>query len=280
MSATPAARRTLVFAEIALENLRRIEDLLRDRSWEEALEKAQRFEQQFPALAGAAGLRGRAATGLEARAEQLAGDGELASADAVLRDLRRLWPERQGLEEKLRALATRRRENRQREVLAQVAAAARAERPHEALEALQQLADELPADELARRTELIRAQLARLDAAAPRVVLDPFEPTTFVRDEPLELHLQIEDDYEVRIVELRLRATGRAELLEIPLERTSGRTYRARIGTDLHGNRKVGIWVRAWDRSGNIGELGSARRLFKLKPRRPGRTGRATATSD
>lgn len=261
-------RRLAVFAEIAAAGLESTERLLDDEDWSRALESANRLESQFPMLAQRSALRERAATGMERRAEQLIRQGDYGNADRQLRSLRALWPERQDIDEKLRRLAGRRQQARNERILAEVATAANTDKPHEAIALLAELEGQIASQEYERRRKELDEQLTRLDSSVPTVSLDPFDETSFVRGEALDLQLQIQDDYEVVAVELRLRPAGRDDFLDVPIEKVGGRVYRANIPPSLHGSRKIGIWVRAFDRSGNVGELGTERRPLRLKPRR------------
>ncbi|MDP9121646.1 MAG: hypothetical protein M3O15_09830, partial [Acidobacteriota bacterium] len=211
------------------------------------------------------GLRAKAAAAVEAEADGLARDGRYAEALQHLEPVRRTWPERSGLKDRVKSFeSAQQNEARQESVLATVPAYERRRKPAEALDLMRGVT---PTPHLEQRwneaLQQLQASLAQLDANPPRVVLRDGYALDYPRGTVATLSFRATDDYEVRSVKMMARPeSGRWQ--EMPLQK-DGQGYTVHIPPSFHQNGTVEFYVAATDLSGHEGFLGSRDQPLRLK---------------
>jgi tetratricopeptide (TPR) repeat protein len=235
--------------------------------WGEVLEQSTVLASLVPKYAQGAELREKAASGLEREAEASAAGGNYEGALARLETLRRNYPDRRGLADRIERIKADQAADRQ---LGQVLAAAeQAEREQAPEKGLAALAAAVPGQRWEVRfhqaRERLTRQLERLDAAAPTVVLTPEAKLEYKKGEPGTISVRIQDDHGVKNARLFTRVEGSAQYTELPLRLTSGSDYSAQISVSFHQNQTVEFYVVASDHSDHTTQLGSAQKPLKLK---------------
>ncbi|HVT19497.1 MAG TPA: protein kinase [Thermoanaerobaculia bacterium] len=220
----------------------------------------------LPRDARASELRERAAAAREAGAAAALEAGRPDTALAQLDLLRRAWPERPGLAERIeRAEGMRRSEERMDSVLA---AAARAEAAGQPLEGLELLAGTVPASRYKERFAGQRLRLeellARLDAAPPVIALRGGFKLEFEKDKPATIPLRVTDDLAVKTVECWARPEG-GRYQPLAVRHLAAADYEVGVPRELHQNRNVDFYAVATDPSGHRAALGSREKPLKLK---------------
>ncbi len=214
------------------------------------------------------GLRDQAAKGIEEQAEALVREGKYADAVARLEPLRRTWPDRPGLRERLASYEKYKQEEaRQEAILAELPNVERHRKPWDGLQMLNGVE---PTPHLAPQFTAARARLedllARLDKEPPKVVLRDGYVLDYARGTVANLSFRVTDDYQVKDVKLMARPEG-GKYREIPLDTSQIRAgyYTAAIEPSFHQNGTVDFYVVATDLSGHETYLGTRDQPQKLQ---------------
>lgn len=229
----------------------------------------ERFAALMALLPGASdpeNLRGKAAEALETQAEALVRDASYPQALARLAPLRRAWPDRRGLAERVTRYETYQRDEKAQEaLLAALPGLERRRKPWDGLQAIQGLA---PTPHLAPRfaaaRQRLEALLAQLDREPPRVVLRDGYLLEYARGTVAELSFRATDDYQVKEVKLLARPPG-GKFRSLPLETTRSGYSTVKLDPSFHRNGTVELYVVATDLSGHEGRYGSADKPLQLK---------------
>jgi serine/threonine protein kinase len=239
----------------------------RRSDWGEVLEQSTLLTSLVPKYAQGAELREKAASGLEREADTSAAGGNYEGALARLETLRRSYPDRKGLADRVERIKADQVADKQ---LAQVLAAAeQAERDQAPEKGLAVLAVTTSGPRWEARfhqaRERLTRQLERLDAASPTLVLTPEVKLEYKKGEPGAISVRIQDDHGVKNARLFARVEGSVQYTELPLRPTSGSDYVAPISPGFHQNQTVEFYVVASDYSDHTTQLGSAQQPLKLK---------------
>ena len=192
------------------------------------------------------------------QARHLQADGNLGEAKALLEALRstlseppaELGPWVADLEQQLKA------DDNIRSNLRRAAAYGVEGQPDKGLELLAQLdlaADHALSSELEQLRQSLSEDLRARDRQSPEIRLDGAELPTYRRNQSVELSFVVTDDYRVVGVEAWVRVPGDG-WQAADLEETSGGRYKLTITRDHHQNkRKLELYLKATDVSGNDG---------------------------
>jgi len=235
--------------------------------WAEVLQQSTVLASLVPKYAQASELREKAAITLEREADTLAAGGNYEVALSRLETLRRAWPDRKGLGDRIeRIKADQVADQRLAAVVATAEQAGRDQTPEKGLAAL---AAATPGPRWEERFRQIRErltnQLGKLDAGAPTVVLVPETKLEYKKGEPGTISVRIQDDHGVKSARLFARVEGAVQYVELPLRSATGSDYVAQISPSFHQNRTVEFYVVASDHSDHTTLLGSAQQPLKLK---------------
>lgn len=226
----------------------------------QVLERAADLMDALPAYTGAAKLRREAAAALEKQAEAAASARSWDRALDRLEALRRAWPDRPGLNDRIRELeAARDRERRFATAIGSIRATGEGGDPEGALAALAELETPpgLGAEVDALRQELLD-RLAAMDESPPTIRLGGEADLAFRKNREFVVPLLIEDDYRVERAFAMVRPESLTDYRELPLVRGEGDRWQLEVPPALHANEDVLFYVVAVDRSGHRGTLGSA----------------------
>lgn len=236
---------------------------------EELANDQARARKEAEARRARAEQREKAAAALESEADEAIAAGQFDLALSRLQSLRQGWPEREGIDERIERVRAERKEDLELEAV--LAAATRAERAHQPLEGLEELAGARPNRRLAPRFEQTRERLenllAELDRRPPEVALRGGAEVVYEKGKPARLPLRITDDHGVKSAEGWARAEG-GRFEKVAVRQVSGADYEVEVSPELHGNKTVEVYVVASDHSGHAGQLGSADRPLKIKRKR------------
>jgi serine/threonine protein kinase len=258
----------------ALEDARRVLNVQglmlkaqRRGDWGEVLDQSTVLASLVPKYTQGAELREKAASSLEHEADTLAAGGNYEVALARLETLRRNFPDRRGLADRIERIKADQAADKQ---LGQVLAGAeQAERDQTPEKGLAALAAATPGPRWEARfrqaRERLTKQLERLDGASPTVVLTPEVKLEYKKGEPGTISLRIQDDHGVKNARLFARVEGSVQYAELPLRPTSGSDYVAQISASFHQNQTLEFYVVASDHSDHTTQLGSAQNPLKLK---------------
>jgi hypothetical protein len=203
---------------------------------------------------------------LEGEAETLYQTGAVDSALERLETLRRGWPDRSGLAERItRYSAEQRSDQGMAGLLASVAATETRKRPDEGL-ALLQGAKPTPRYEARFREarQRLEGELAQLDRNPPSIQLTA-KPAALEYDKGAAVHIpfSITDDFQLKTVTVHVRPEG-GTWTELPCAR-SGSDCTVEVPATLHQNRTVDFYVVATDLSGHKGQLGTAEKPQQIR---------------
>ncbi len=231
------------------------------------LEHFAALTAKLPKASDPLGLRSGAATVLENEVEALVREGRYADAFARLEPLRRTWPDREGLRERVANYERyQKAELEQASLLSLLPAAERRRKPHEALERLEGVE---PTPHLAAQFAEVRkkfeTQLAQLDKAPPQVSLREGFYLDYDQSRVVELSFRVKDDYMIRSIKMMARPEG-GKMREMPLEKSTF-GYDVEIPSSYHRNGTVDFYVVATDISGHEGWFGTPDRPQKVKRR-------------
>ena len=238
------------------------------------LEHATSMIGLLPDYGTAHDWREEAASSLEVDAEALAENGQLVRAIAMLEPISRWWPEREGLRDRLNRYRALQDENSRRQAELSdyenfIAAAIAKGEAGDPEEGLRMLAQRNVPESFAQRTRdaitSLEAQLARMDASPPEIVLAPGTEFTYRKNEPFQISVRISDDHRVVTAVAKLRSESTIEYREISLSGPVGDSYTLSVGADLHGNGVVHLFFEARDVSGHLGRLGSMSEPIEVK---------------
>ncbi|HSG40470.1 MAG TPA: protein kinase [Thermoanaerobaculia bacterium] len=232
----------------------------------QVLERLAALEAQLPGLSDPEDLRGKAASALEAQAEELIREARYDAALAAIEPIGRTWSGRAGHEDRVaRYQKYKGEEEAQEKILAAIPTAERRKSPEEGLKMLEGVE---PTPHLAPRFAEARARLeellARLDKEAPKVVLRDGYYLEYARGTVAELSFRATDDHAVKDVKIMARAEG-GKFRELPAEQSRSFYFTVEIAPDFHKNGTVEIYVVATDLSGHEGYLGSRDQPLVLK---------------
>jgi hypothetical protein len=266
VAATDEGRRLLNRSRAVLSTANSLEQALREGRLVDALEGANRLEQDDPELADALVLRARAAEGIEESIDALIAADRMEEADQRLRDLERLWPGRAGSAGRRETIRSRlQSQERYESLLAAVAAAGERGRPHEGLERIAGV--EVPPEyreRLGRLEQELSAQLRESDRQPPQIQLVEQDPE-YRRNEPVLLEFQVTDDYEVLEFSVRARRANATSYEEVALEDQGGGRFRVELSPSFHDNRPILLWAEARDRRGNVTRLAGPESPIELR---------------
>ncbi len=259
-TALEEARRTLNVQSLMLKAQRR-------GDWGEVLQQSTVLVSLVPKYGQAAELREKATATLEREAESLAAKGNYEAALARLDTIRRSWPDRKGLIERVERLKADQAADAQLgTVLAAAEQAEKAQVPEKGLAALAAVAPGPRWEERFRQTrERLARQLEQLDAAAPTVVLTPGGKLEYKKGEPGMISVRIEDDHGIKSARLFARIEGSVQYIELPLRQASGSDWVTQLSPGFHQNQTVDFYVVVSDYSDHTSQLGSAQQPLKLK---------------
>jgi len=256
VAASSEGRGLLNRARAVLSTASSLEQAIGEGRLVDALEGANRLEQDDPDLASALGLKERAAAGIEGSIDTLVEGGRLDEADQRLRDLERLWPGRAGAAERRRTIQAGIQSKERWESLIESAVATGSQgRPHEGLEMI--AGAQVPADYRERVGEVeesLRQQLRQADRGAPLIQLVDQDPE-YRRNQPVVLELEVTDDYEVVEVSVSARRANAGAYDQMTVERVGDDRYRVELSPSFHDNKPILFWVEARDRLGNVTRL-------------------------
>ncbi len=231
----------------------------------QVLERAGDLMKALPAYSGSAKLRREAAAGLESEAAEAAARGNWKDAVQKLEALRRFWPERAGLEGRIRELeAARDRDLQLTAALEEARAVAAGGDPEGAIAKLSALRPTpLREAELTALGAQLEQRLAAMDASPPEVSLGTETDLGFRKNQEFRVALVIRDDYRVERVFAMVRPESAVEYREIEVARIEGDRWALEVPPALHANEDVLFYVVAVDRSGHRGTLGSAEKPIR-----------------
>src|SRR6202035_1514399 len=217
----PGVQKNLTTAKLAVGLQGRLEQAARDRDPAREVELAGELASLLPRSGGAAAAREKAAADLEGEAEVLFQTGEIDSGLGRLEALRRAWPDRPGLAERVaRYGAEQKSDLSAKDVLAAATAAEARKRPHEGLALLR---DARPGPRWEARFreagKRLEGQLAELDKNPPAITV--VSGAEFERGSTAKIALRVTDDYLVKSVSLRARAEGAGAFTDLAV-RPSG----------------------------------------------------------
>lgn len=234
------------------------------------IERAGDMISILPDYSRSYSLRDEAASALEYRANAAISERDPTAALATLRDLRRSWPDRVGLAERIAWCEQQLQSDVEMESVLEKASEA-GERDDPEL-GLRVLAGSLPTEPYAQRFGALRVsledQLAAMDADPPRISLPPDFDPVIRKNETVVVPLDVRDDYRVERVTAWLSDDSAAGYDEIVLDAAGGGLYPLRIDPQLHDNRRVVFYVVATDHSGHEARLGSADQPLSLERRK------------
>jgi len=231
----------------------------------EVIRQAAALLQEVPRASRAAGQREKAAVTVEREADAAIEEGRFDAALDRLEGLRKVWPERSGLGERLDRVAAERRADQDLEAL--LAAAVRDEKAGKPLDALQRLAGARPNPRWSARFQETRQRLeiqaAELDRKPPELALRGTEPA-YEKGKTGVAPLRVTDDAGVKAVEGWARAEGGA-WVKVTVRHLNGADYALEVPPEVHRNRNVEFYAVATDASGHTGQLGSAESPRRMK---------------
>jgi eukaryotic-like serine/threonine-protein kinase len=262
--AEPGLRKDLAAARRAVELYQRYLRAVRGGEPVELLVASGAVAAAVPRFAEAVDRRERTAAGLEGEAETLFQTGAVDAAVERLETLRRGWPERSGLSDRLaRYTAEQRADQGVASALTAAAAAGERKRPDEGLAQLQGVKPTPRSAARLRETQRrLAEQLAQLDRNPPAVQLaGSAADLEYEKGQAARIRLRITDDYQVKAVTVRVRPEGGA-WTELPCNRAgaAGPECTVEVPESLHQNRTIELYAVATDLSGHQGRLGSAER--------------------
>jgi serine/threonine protein kinase len=234
------------------------------------IEHADRMIALLPEYSGAAQLREEAARAIEAAAEASIASRELDTAVRRLESLHRVWPDREGLVERIEWCRQQGATDRQMQAALERALKTGAAGDPE--EGLRQLAATTPSADFSQRfaqaRQVLGAQLATLDAQPPELELPPDFAPEFRKKETVVVPITVTDDYRVERVAVFVRGGDDVGFQEIPLRSPDGIVYPFEVTPEIHGKGDVVFYAIAEDRSGHQGRLGSAEQPLLLERKR------------
>lgn len=220
-------------------------------------------------LRDTSGLRDRAALAIEAEADALINEARYDDALARIAPLTGSWPNRPGLDAKVKAY--RRQKDDEERVAALLTAAANTERRKKPDEGLDLLRGVEPTPHLKAQYDQtvgrLRSLLAREDGQPPTVELRPGFVLEYDRGTFVNLSFRVKDDYKVRDVEVYARPQG-GKMRKLPVEKERNAAYTVVIAPGFHQNDTVEVYVVATDVSGNQGLLGSRDKPLQITRRK------------
>ncbi len=266
----PDLRENLEHARAALEQHRELWDAQRGGDLPRVVEAARRMIALLPGYSGAYRLREEAATSLEAEAAEAASGRDFAGALALAEPLRRAWPEREGLAERIAAWKIEQERDRKLDqVLERALAEGRRGRPDAGLQLLAGSAAEgAPGARLDAVRGELSAELARLDAHPPVVSVPEDLELRYRKNETVVVPITVTDDFRVERVVVHIKTGPEPSYRELPLVATGGDLYTLSIPPEVHGNGRVLFWVEAVDVSGHRGDLGEVTAPLELERKR------------
>lgn len=233
----------------------------------QVLERFRAMEGLSRTLRDPLELRDRAAQALEDDAHALAAEGSYDEALRRLGPLLRDWPERAGIKDLAKRYETASASEAQQQAL--LDSVPSYESRHKPSEALDLMLPMQPTPHLEQRFAeaklRLEAQLARLDAEPPQVVLRPGYPLDYWRGTVVTLSFRVTDDYEVKSVKVFARPES-GRMTELPLKK-SGFGWDVNIPPSFHQNGTVELYVVATDLSGHEGHLGTKENPLRLQRR-------------
>jgi serine/threonine-protein kinase len=241
----------------------------RAKDWATAVQQASTLAAVLPASRQAKQARETAAAALEAEADAALRKGGADAALGKLEALKRIWPDRPGLEARVaEAHSAKEADQRLAAALAAGDAAEKERRPEKGLEALEQVTPDARWQERFTGTRLrLEGLLSELDKAPPAIQLKPGFKLDYSKGTVVTVPLLVSDDYRVKSVSVMARRDGTSEFHPLPVKATGADQYTVEITPDFHGNKTVELYVVADDFAGHTTRLGSPEQPLRLKKR-------------
>jgi serine/threonine protein kinase len=235
----------------------------------QVIERAGRLIALLPEYGGSYDQRERAASAIETKAQSALQSRDYDTAIGQLEELRRVWPTRPGLTQKINEYGKRQSTTSQLErVLRSAETRAAGGDPEEALRMIDAVRPTATFQErYADARSRYQAQLAEMDRATPEVEIASGFELRFKKGQTVRVPLRIKDDYRIASAKAMVRSAARSTYSEIDLQHAQGSSYYLEITPAIHGNKSVHFYVIATDRSGHTGRLGSAEQPLELKKR-------------
>jgi hypothetical protein len=234
------------------------------------IEHADRLTALLPEYSGAYQLRDEAARAIETAAEESVASREFESAVRRLESLHRVWPDREGLVERIEWC--RQQQITDREMEAVLERALKTGVVGDPEDGLRQLESTVPSaafnQRFAQARQVLESQLAALDAGTPEIELPPDFVLQFRKKETVVVPFAVTDDYRVERVVVFARGVDDSGYHEIPLRSPDGLLYPFEVSPELHGKGDLAFYVVAEDRSGHRGWLGSAENPLLMERKR------------
>jgi serine/threonine protein kinase len=253
--------RTILSAHTLLWRAKRAGDNL------QVIERADRMISLLPAYRNAANMKEDAAREIGTQADRDVDAGNFLSAAKRLEQLKRVWPQRPGVQQRIDWCNARQRELTQGEqVLAQVRQLNQAGKPDEALKLLEGAS---LGDRFATQVQQTKASLQRrmqeLDAGTPTVTLAQQMELVFRKNDTLKIPFDVVDDFSVVNLRLMVRSKDEASFHDAPLQQLSETRWVLELTPERHKNQTVYFYLIATDRSGHTGSLGNASQPIEVK---------------
>jgi serine/threonine-protein kinase len=233
----------------------------------QVVEKAGQLIRLLPEYGGSYDQRERAASALETNAESAMQARDYDTAINQLEELRRAWPTRPGLAQKINEYGKKQTTtSRLERVLRAAETRAAGGDPEEALRLIESVQPTATYQErYADARSRYQAQLTEMDRATPRLAIAQGFELRFKKGQTVRVPISITDDYKIISAKAMVRSAARSTYSEIELQPTQGSSYVLELTPSIHGNKSVSFYVIATDRSGNTGRLGSPEQPLELK---------------
>jgi len=212
-------------------------------------------------------LREESAAALEARAEAAISSQDLGGAIAVLRGLQSRWPDRPGVDARIKWCQNEMQTDREFENLLAEARSAGERGDFETGIGLLETASPQGDDQLrvAALKRQLSEQLAAQDAEGPAISVDGSFEAKFKKNEIVVVPVMVTDDYRVERVVAWVAGDPSDGYREITLQQAEDDLFPLEIGPELHGNHSILYYVVASDRSGHQAFFGSPDAPFKIE---------------
>ncbi|MCD4750397.1 MAG: protein kinase [Thermoanaerobaculales bacterium] len=213
-------------------------------------------------------FREEAASALESMSDRAGEAGDHDRAKKLLESVKKHWPERRGLDQRFSAVNdAEQRQEKQRTDIEKALASGRAGDPEAGLALLNTVTPGAGLQENhSEALNLLRQQLAELDAQPPVVELTPETDLTFKKKKTVTIRLIITDDHRVAGATAYLKTAGATIFSKIELSLDdSTDSWSFEIGPETHRNDDFFLYVEATDVGGHTGRLGSSKAPLKVK---------------
>jgi serine/threonine protein kinase len=231
------------------------------------IERSDPLIKLLPEYSGSYKLREEAAAALEAEAERRISQRDFSGAVSVLEGLDRVWPNRDGLMERMEWCRQQRAsDDRMMAVLERALTSGRTGDPEAGLRELTGVTPSPPfAQRFAEARQALTDQLAAMDAAPPEIFVPSDLQLKYRKNMTFVVPITVTDDYRIERVAAHFRRGDAAGFSEVTLRATDNGLYPFEITPQIHGNKKFYFFVVAVDRSGHRTSLGDAEQPMLLQ---------------